>query len=70
MFKYFHAYVQRELGKQLNCVNVNNGEEYRESFEIYYKKHNITLDKKFYVEKINLTISERIRYVLSHAKLF
>jgi len=56
---------------------VDNGGEYRGPFEEYYRSHGIRLEKTMpktqqdngVVERMNKTICERIRCMLSHAKL-
>ena len=55
----------------------DNGGEYRGSFEAYCKTQGINLEKTFQktpqlngvAERTNRTINERIRCMLSHAKL-
>jgi transposase InsO family protein len=77
MFKVFHIKVERETEKQLKCVRADNGGEYRGPFEEYYRSHGIRLEKTVpktpqhngVAERMNITICERIRCMLSHAKL-
>jgi transposase InsO family protein len=77
VFKVFHIKVERETGRQLKCVRADNGGEYRGPFEEYYRSHGIRLEKTMpktpqhngVAERMNITISERIRCILSHAKL-
>ena len=45
VFKVFHMKVERETGRQLKCVSVDNGGEYRGPFEEYCKSHDIRLEK-------------------------
>ena len=33
MFKFFHAYVERGIGRKLKCVRIYNGGEYRGPFK-------------------------------------
>ena len=35
VFKYFHVKVERQTGKQLKSIRVDNGGEYRGPFEQY-----------------------------------
>jgi hypothetical protein len=77
VFKIFHMKVERETGKQLKCVRADNGGEYRGPFEEYCRSHVIRLEKTVpktpqhngVAERMNRTICERIRCMLSHAKL-
>ena len=77
IFKYFHAYVKREKGRQLKCIQVDNGGESRGPFEKYYKEHSIKLEKTVLktpqqngvAKRMSHTIVERIRCMLSNAKL-
>lgn len=71
------ACVERETGRQLKCVRADNGGEYRGPFEKYCRDHGIRLEKTVpktpqhngVAERMNRTIGERIRCLLSHAKL-
>ena len=77
VFKEFHAKVERETGKKLKSVKADNGGEYRGPFEKYCKVHGIRLEKtpskisqhNGVAERMNRTIEERVRCMLSHAKL-
>ena len=77
IFKHFHASVERETGKQLKCVRADNGGEYRGPFERYCSEYGIRLEKTVpktpqqngIAERMNRTICERVRCMLSHAKL-
>jgi hypothetical protein len=77
VFKAFHMKVERETGRQLKCVRADNGGEYRGRFEEYCRSHGIRLEKTVsktpqhngVAERMNRTICERIRCMLSHAKL-
>jgi hypothetical protein len=62
VFKVFHMKIERETGRQLKCVRADNGGEYRGLLEEYCRSHGV-------VERMNKTICERIKCVLSHAKL-
>ncbi|KAI4352915.1 hypothetical protein L6164_007122 [Bauhinia variegata] len=62
---------------KLKCVRANNGGEYRGPFEQYCKDHGIKLKKTVpktpqqngVAERMNRTITKRIRYMFSYAKL-
>jgi len=77
VFKAFHMKVERETGRQLKCVGADNGGEYRGPFEEYCRNHGIRLEKTVpktpqhngVAERMNRTICERIRCMLSYAKL-
>jgi hypothetical protein len=77
VFKVFHMKVERETGRQLKCVRADNGGEYSDLFEEYCRSHGIRLEKTMSktlqhngkAERMNRTIFERIRCILSHAKL-
>ncbi|PKI45901.1 hypothetical protein CRG98_033700 [Punica granatum] len=69
--------VERETGMKLKCVRADNGGEYRGPFENYCKTHGIKLEKTVpktpqqnrLAERMNRTIVERVRCMLSQAKL-
>ncbi|RVW91276.1 Retrovirus-related Pol polyprotein from transposon TNT 1-94 [Vitis vinifera] len=75
--KDFHVKIERQTGKQLKYVRVYNGHEYRGPFEQYCRSHGIKLEKIVHktpqqndvAKKMNRTICDRIRCMLSHAKL-
>jgi hypothetical protein len=77
VFKVFYTKVKREIGRQLKCVCVDNGVEYRGPFEEYCKSHGIRLEKTVpktsqyngIAESMNITICEKIKCMLSHGKL-
>ena len=77
VFKNFHAMVERETGKKLKCVRSDNGGEYIGPFEEYCKQYGIrheqtvpkTPQQNGVAERMNRTIVERMRCMLSHAKL-
>jgi transposase InsO family protein len=77
VFKYFHASVERETGRKRQCIRADNGGEYRGPFERYCREYGIRLEKTVpkrpqhngVAERMNRTICERIRSMLSHAKL-
>ena len=76
-FKELHARIERETGRKVKCVRADNGGEYRGPFEYYCRLHGIKLEKSVpktpqhngVAERMNRTIEERIRCMLSHAKL-
>jgi len=76
-FKEFHMRVERETSQKLKCIQVDNGGEYRGPFEAYCKLHGIKLEKtppkipqlNGVAERMDRTIEERVRCMLSHAKL-
>ena len=43
--KIFHAIIEKETGKKLKCVCVDNNDEYRGLFEEYCKVHGIKNEK-------------------------
>ncbi|KAI4324009.1 hypothetical protein L6164_023577 [Bauhinia variegata] len=77
VFKHFHASVERETNRKLKCVRADNGGEYKGPFERYCKDHGIKLEKVVpkttqqngVAKRMNRTITERIRCMLSHTKL-
>lgn len=76
-FKEFHAMVERQTNKKLKCVRADNGGEYCGPFEEYCKTFGIRLEKtppktpqlNGVAERMNRTIEERVRCMISHAKL-
>ena len=44
-FKEFHAKVERETGKKLKCIRLDNGGEYRGPFERYRRLYGIRQQK-------------------------
>jgi transposase InsO family protein len=77
MFKEFHVTVERETGKTLKCIRSDNGGEFRGPFSQYCRSHGIRHERTVpktpqhngVAERMNRTIIERIRCMLSHAKL-
>jgi hypothetical protein len=69
--------VERETEKKLKCVRSDNGGEYHDPLEIFCKTNGIKLEKiisktpqqNYIAKRINRTICERIRCMLSHSKL-
>ena len=77
VFKHFQAKVERQTGRKLKCVRADNGGEYQGPFELHCKNHGIKLEKSVpktpkhngVAERMNRTICERIKCMLSHSKL-
>ena len=77
VFKQFHSRVERETGRKLICVRADNGGEYRGPLEQYCVDHGIKLEKTVpktpqqngVAERMNRTITERVKCMLSQAKL-
>mgnify|MGYP002775900261 CR=1 FL=1 len=77
VFKEFHVRAERETGRKLKAVRVDNGGEYRGQFEEYYRSKGIRLEYTVsktpmlngLAERMNLTIMERVQSMLAHAKL-
>ncbi|KAI5313383.1 hypothetical protein L3X38_042557 [Prunus dulcis] len=77
VFKQFHASVERETSRSLKCICTDNGGEYMGAFRNYCRGNGIrhersvpkTLQHNGIAEGMNRTIVERIRTMLSHAKL-
>ena len=76
-FKEFQARAERESGRKLKVVRTNNSGEYRGYFEEYYKAQGIRIEYTVpktpelngLAERMNRTIMERVRSMISHAKL-
>ncbi|GAA0151556.1 hypothetical protein LIER_10254 [Lithospermum erythrorhizon] len=76
-FKQFHMLVEREVGEPLKCIRTDNGGEYIGLFDQYCKKHRIrhkqsvlkTPQHNGLAERINRTIMEKVRCLLSHSNL-
>ncbi|CAJ2645756.1 unnamed protein product [Trifolium pratense] len=76
-FKEFHALVERQSGKKLKCVRSDNGGEYCGLFDVYCKQQGIAHEKtppktpqlNGLAERMNRTLVERVRCMLSEAKL-
>jgi hypothetical protein len=77
VFKEFHASVERASGRKMKCLRTDNGGEYIGSFATYCKSHGIrhenvppkTPQLNEVVERMNIIIVEKIRSMLSQAKL-
>ncbi|MCF8704093.1 hypothetical protein L3055_11205, partial [Corynebacterium sp. MC-02] len=77
-FKLFHVMVERETGKKLKCLRSDNGGEYSsKQFDAYCRSYGIQHEKTIpctpqhngVAERMNRTIMERVRSMLSMAKL-
>jgi len=77
-FQKFHMVVERETNKLLRCnITDNGGEYFSKSFEEYCSKHGIKHVKTFMgtpqqngmVERMNWTIMEKVRILLSNPYL-
>lgn len=75
VFKQFYALVERQTRKKLKCIRSDNGGEYIGPFDEYCKQQGIR-DQKTYpktprlnglAERINRTLIERVRCLLSKA---
>jgi transposase InsO family protein len=77
VFKQFQSSVERETEKKIKCIRTDNGGEYIGPFDAYCKeqgiRHQFTPPKtpqlNGLAERMNRTIVERVRCLLSHAKL-
>ena len=77
VFKQFQASVERETEKKIKCIRTDNGGEYIGPFDAYCKqqgiRHQFTPSKtpqlNGLAERMNRTIVERVRCLLSSAKL-
>jgi len=72
MFKEFHVLVERQSDK-LKCIRTDNGGDYCGPFDVYCKQHSIVHEKTLQLnglaEMMNRTLIERVRCMLSKAKL-
>ena len=77
VFKQFQVSVERETEKKIKCLRTDNGGEYIGPFDAYCKeqgiRHQFTPPKtpqlNGLAERMNRTIVERVRCLLSSAKL-
>ena len=77
VFKQFQALSERPTGKKLRCIRTDNGGEYIGPFDNYCKSQGILHQKtppktpqlNGLEERMNRTLVERVRCVLSEAKL-
>ncbi|KAL6314361.1 hypothetical protein AAG906_021191 [Vitis piasezkii] len=77
VFKQFHALVERQSGEKLKCIRTDNGGEYSGPFDEYCRQHGIRHQKtppktpqlNGLVERMNRTLVERVRCLLSQSQL-
>ncbi|KAJ0865779.1 putative RNA-directed DNA polymerase [Helianthus annuus] len=77
VFKQFHALVERQTEKKLKCIRTDNGGEYIGPFDAYCREKGIRHQKtppktpqlNGLAERMNRTLAERVRCLLSHAGL-
>ena len=77
VFKQFEALVERQTEKKLMCIRTNNGGEYSGLFDEYCKQQGIRHQKtppktpqlNGLAERMNRTLIERVRCLLSQAQL-
>ena len=69
----FQASVKRETGKKVKCIRTDSGGEYCGPFYEYCKhqdiRHQKTPQLNGLAERMNRTLMERVRCLLSEAKL-
>ena len=76
-FKQFQALVERQSSKKLKCIRTDNGGEYCGPFDVYCEQQGIAHEKtppktpqlNGLAERMNRTLLERVRCMLSDAKL-
>ncbi|GAA0170796.1 hypothetical protein LIER_24980 [Lithospermum erythrorhizon] len=76
-FKELHVMLERETGKSLKCVRTDNRGEYIGQFDQYCKSKGIRHEQSVpktpqhngVAERMNRTIIEKVRCMLSHANL-
>ncbi|RDY03729.1 hypothetical protein CR513_12653, partial [Mucuna pruriens] len=76
-FKHLQALVERQSSKKVKCIRFDNGGEYCGSFDVYYKQQGIRHEKtppktpqlNGLAERMNRTLIERVRCMLSEARL-
>ena len=77
VFKQFQALSERQTGKKLKCIRTDNDYEYIGPFDNYCKSQGICHQKtppktpqlNGLAERLNKTLVERVKCVLSEAKL-
>jgi transposase InsO family protein len=77
VFKQFQASVERQTGKKLRCIRTDNGGEYLGPFDEYCKQQGIrhqrtppkTPQLNGLAERMNRTLVERVRCLLSQSQL-
>ncbi|RDX58134.1 hypothetical protein CR513_62572, partial [Mucuna pruriens] len=76
-FKQFQALVERQLGKKVKYIRSDNGGEYCGPFDVYCRQQGIRHEKtppktprlNGLAERMNKTLIERVRCMLSEARL-
>jgi len=76
-FKEFHVLVERQSGKKLKRIRMDNGGEYYGPFDVYCKQHDIAHEKtppktpqlNGLTKRMNMTLIERVKCMLFEAKL-
>ncbi|KAL2325516.1 hypothetical protein Fmac_024574 [Flemingia macrophylla] len=76
-FKEFHALVERQSGNKLKRIHTDNGGEYYGLFDAYCRQYGIAHEKNppktpqlnGLAERMSRTLVERVRCMLSKAKL-
>ncbi|RDX88079.1 hypothetical protein CR513_30373, partial [Mucuna pruriens] len=76
-FKQFQALVERQSGKKVKCIRSDNGGEYCGPFDVYCRQQGIRHEKtppktpqlNGLAERMNRTLIERVRCMLSEARL-
>ena len=76
-FKEFQVLVERQTGKKLKCIRTDNGGEYCGPFDEYCKHQGIRHEKtppktpqlNGLAERMNRTLIERVRCMLTESKL-
>ena len=77
VFKKFQALVERQIGKKLRCIRTDNGGEFTGPFDEYCRQQGIRHQKtppktpqlNGLAERMNRTLVERVRCLLSQAQL-
>jgi transposase InsO family protein len=77
VFKQFQASVERQTGKKLRCIRTDNGGEYLGPFDEYCRQQGIRHQKtppktpqlNGLAERMNRTLVERVRCLLSQSQL-
>ena len=77
VFKQFQALVEREIKKKFKCVRIDNGDKYYGPFDKYCRQQGIRHQKIFpktpqlnvLAERMNKTLMERVKCLLSKTKL-
>ena len=77
VFKQFHALIERQSGEKLKCIRTDNGGEYSGPFDEYCRQHGILHQKtppktpqlNGLAERMNRTLVERVRCLLSQSQL-